>query len=35
MLQTWHQTIKRILELKNDATKPTDILEDEKNIQVL
>ena len=33
--QTWHQAINRILELKNEATKPTDILEDKGNIQVL
>ena len=35
ILQTWHQAINRILELKNEATKPTDILEDERNIQIL
>ena len=28
-------SIKRILDLKNEATKPTDILEDKRNIQVL
>ena len=33
--QTWCQAINRILELKNEITKPTDILQDKGNIQVL
>ena len=30
-----YQAINRVLELKNEATKPTDILEDKRNIKVL
>ena len=35
ILQTWHQAVNRILKLKNEATKYTDILEDKTIRQIL
>ena len=35
IVQTWYQAIKKIFELKNEVTKPTDILEDKRDMQVV